>query len=182
MDLNGFDRLILSSFFSKTEKQVDHADKRISNYAIKHNQTKSYLRNNYADLLKKLRQTSSHFSQNQTVTIMIKEDEVVDLISKDLDPESRKILRLLDSPQTPLGIHEKSKIPITSLYRKINRLENDGLIVQTGTKKLQNNSKAALYAKTFESIAIRIGAQNSVILTTQNSTLENSVAYDAMVK
>ena len=127
-------------------------------------------------------QTSSQFKQNQTVTIMIKEDAVVDLVSKDLDPESRKILGLLESPQTPLDIHEKSKIPITSLYRKINRLEKDGLIMQSGTKRMQNNSKAALYVKTFSNITIQVGAQNSVILTTQNSALENSIIYGAMAK
>jgi hypothetical protein len=173
----------MASFFSKNEKQPNHNDKRISNHMVKRDQHfQSYLRKNHSTLLKKLMQTSSQFRQNQTVTITIKEDAVVDLISKDLDPESRKILHLLEFPLTPLDIHERSKIPTTSLYRKINRLEKDGLIMQTGTKKVQNNSKAALYVKTFSSITIQLGAQNSVVLTTQNSALEDSIVYGTMAK
>jgi hypothetical protein len=175
--INGFDRLIFASEFSKIENDITYNCQKISNHKLKTILTK--LQNN-PDFLVKLKETCSYFERGQIMEIEIKNDSIMNLISKDLDSESRMILSLLDAPQTPLEMFLKSKIPLTTLYRKINRLENDGLIISMGIKKSNKNSKATVYSKTFDTIIFQIGKQNTVILTVKNSILKNSVVYAAM--
>lgn len=176
--INGFDRLIFVSKFSRDENNVTYNWDEISNYRIKTILTK--LQKNPNNFLRKLKQTCSYFKHDQVMHIEVKDDSIMNVISRDLDPESRKILSLLDVPRTPLDIFLKSKIPLTTLYRKINRLEEDGLIISTGIKKINKNSKSMVYEKTFDNITLYIGLKNIVILTVKNSILENSIVYTAM--
>ncbi|MEM4250106.1 MAG: hypothetical protein QW395_07485, partial [Candidatus Nitrosotenuis sp.] len=113
--------------------------------------------------------------------IMFKDESILDLISNCLDCESRRILTMLDTPQTPLELFNKLRIPTTSLYRKINRLQEDGLITHAGAQKI-NKSKSALYVKTFDNITVQFGKTNSLILTMKRSVLENSIAFSIMFK
>jgi hypothetical protein len=137
------------------------------------------LQKNPSNFLTKLKQTCSYFKHGQTIHIKIIEDSIMNVISKDLDLESRKILSMLDIPRTPLDMFLKSKIPLTTLYRKINRLEKDGLIISLGIKRINKNSKSMVYTKTFDAIVFHIGKQNAVILSVKNSALETSVIYAA---
>ncbi len=176
--INGFDRLIFASEFSKNENNEWSDWYKISNHKIKI--VLARLQKNPNNFLRELKQTCSYFKHDQIIRIEIKEDSIMNIISRDLDSESQKILSLLDIPQTPLDIFLKSRIPLTSLYRKINRLEKDGLIISVGVKKGIKNSRAMVYVKTFDAIIFHIGKQNTVILTVKNSILENSVVYTAM--
>jgi hypothetical protein len=178
MTVNGFDRLILASKFSINEKQSINTNKKFSNSIIR---IKNEIQKNSANLLKSLQYTYSCFNRDEVVDIVLKDESILDLISNCLDCESRKILSILDTPQTPLELFNKLKIPTTSLYRKINRLEEDGLITQTGVQKI-NKSKAALYIKTFDNITLQIGKTSSLILTMKRSALANSIAYSTMFK
>lgn len=175
MPLNGFDRLIMASKFPINENQIFFDNTQFSNLAIKI--LKKKIRKNHDALLKKFH-TSSCFNE-MVVDIEIKDESILNVISKCLDRESRKIFSMLDKPQTPLELLKKLKIPSTSLYRKINLLEKDGLITQTGVKKT-NKSKATLYIKTFDNIIFQTGKKNSVILTIKHSALQNSIVYSVI--
>jgi len=131
--INGFDRLIFVSKLSRDENDVTYNWHEISNYKIKTILTK--LQKNPNSFLRKLKQTCSYFKHEQVMHIEVRDDSITDVISRALDPESQKILSSLDAPRTPLDIFLKSKIPLTTLYRKINRLEEEGLIIPTGIKK-----------------------------------------------
>lgn len=178
MSINGFDRLILASRFSINDKQSLNKIKKFPSSVIL---IKTEIEKNTINLLKNSHDAYSYFDRNEVVDIVLKDESILDLISNCLDCESRKILTMLDTPQTPLALFSKLKIPITSLYRKIKRLEEDGLITQTGIQKI-NKSKAILYMKTFDNIILQIGKTNSLILTIKRSDLENSIAYSIMFK
>lgn len=117
----------------------------------------------------------------QTLDIKITDENVMDVVSKDIDPQGRKLLSFLDSPKTPLDISYALKVPTTTLYRKLNQLNQDGFITQVGTKKTKN-SKSNLYVKTFDRIILEVGRQNSVIITVKQSVLQNSVTYSTISK
>lgn len=176
--INGFDRLIFTSVFSKDENHINYDWRQMPNHRVSKILTK--LQKNPNNSLRKLKQRCSYFKHDQIISIKIKDDSIMNVISRDLDPESRKILSLLNTPQTPLDIFSQSKIPLTSLYRKINRLEDDGLIISAGVKKINKNSKSTVYVKTFDNIILHMGVENIVVLTIKNSVLENSLVYAAM--
>jgi hypothetical protein len=176
--INGFDRLIFTAVFSKDRNHVNYDWRQMPNYRA--SKILAKLQKNPNNLLRKLKQKCSYFKHDQIVSIKIKDDSVMNVISRDLDPESRKILSLLHIPQTPLDIFLQSKIPLTSLYRKINRLEDDGLIISAGIKRINKNSKSTIYVNTFDNIAFHVGVESTVILTIKNSVLENSLVYTAM--
>lgn len=175
--INGFDRLIFASEFSKDKNNEVSDWYKISNHKMKIILAK--LQKN-PDFLKTFKDTCSYFKHDQVVHIETKEDSILNVIARDLDIENQKILSLLDTPQTPLDIFLKLKIPLTSLYRKINRLEKDGLIISVGIKKSNKNSKAMIYVKTFDTITFHIAKQNTLILIAKNSVLENSAVYTAI--
>lgn len=179
MQINSFDRLIIaSSKFFNNEKHSLRKNKKYHNSIL---EIKSEIQKNSETILKNLRDTHSYSNCNEVVDIVLNDESILDLISDCLDFESRQILSMLDTPQTPLAIFNKLKIPTTSLYRKINRLQEDGLITRAGAQKI-NKSKSALYVKTFDNITVQIGKTNSLILTIKRSALENSIAYSTMFK
>lgn len=178
MPINAFDRLIIASKFFNNEKQSLRKNKKHPNSII---QIKSEIQKNPTSLLKNLHNAYSCSNRAEVVDIVFKDESILDLISDCLDCESRRILTMLDTPQTPLELFNKLRIPTTSLYRKINRLEEDGLITHAGAQKI-NKSKSALYVKTFDNITVQFGKTNSLILTIKRSALENSIAFSTMFK
>ncbi|HXG14103.1 MAG TPA: hypothetical protein VNK25_03135 [Candidatus Nitrosotenuis sp.] len=179
MSVNAFDRLIIaSSKFFNNEKHPLWKNKKCPNSV---SQIKSEIQKNSETILKNLHDTYSYSNRDEVVDIVLNDESVLDLISDCLDCESRKILAMLDTPQTPQDLFNKLKIPTTSLYRKINRLQEDGLITRAGAQKI-NKSKSALYVKTFDNITVQFGKTNSLILTIKRSALENSIAYSTMFK
>ncbi|MEM3099658.1 MAG: hypothetical protein QXU32_13240 [Nitrososphaerales archaeon] len=177
MPINAFDRLIIASKFFNNEKQSLRNNKNYPNLV----RIKSEIQKNPTSLLKNLHNAYSCSNHDEVVDIMFKDESILDLISNCLDCESRRILTMLDTPQTPLELFNKLRIPTTSLYRKINRLQEDGLITHAGAQKI-NKSKSALYVKTFDNITVQFGKTNSLILTMKRSVLENSIAFSIMFK
>jgi hypothetical protein len=177
MTINAFDRLIMASKFFNNEKQLLQKNKKYPNSIFR---IKSEIQKNSTYLLKNLH-AYSHSDHDEVVDIVLEDESILDLISDCLDCESIRILSILNTPQTPLDLSNKLKIPTTSLYRKINRLEEDGLITHTGVQKI-NKSKSSLYVKTFDNIIVQFGKTNSLILTIKRSILEDSIAYSIIFK
>ncbi|HXG74212.1 MAG TPA: helix-turn-helix domain-containing protein [Candidatus Nitrosotenuis sp.] len=175
--MNAFDRLIIASKFFNNGKQSLKNKKNLNSIIQKKFETQK----NPTILMKNLHNTYSCSNHEEVVDIVLKDESILDLISNCLDSESRRILSMLDTPQTPLALFNKLKIPTTSLYRKINRLQEDGLITHAGAQKI-NKSKSTLYVKTFDNITMQFGKTDSLILTMKRSVLENSIAYSTMLK
>ncbi len=96
-----------------------------------------------------------------SITIRINDTELTDkIIDAYLDKDNRIILYNLRSPMTITEIVKKSKLPQSSVYRKVDALVEQGLILFSGfdrdVKNGKGNHKGAAYEKTIHSISFNL--------------------------
>ena len=73
------------------------------------------------------------------------------------DPEKWAILKtVFDSPKTSKAIVAECNLPMTSSYRKINQMVEDGLLVVNGFVITKHGRKALKYQTSFDSVTIII--------------------------
>lgn len=99
--------------------------------------------------------------EDASITIRINDTELTDkIIDVYLDKDNRIILYNLRSPMTITEIVKKSKLPQSSVYRKVDALVEQGLILFSGfdkdVKNGKGNHKGAVYEKTIHSISFNL--------------------------
>jgi DNA-binding transcriptional ArsR family regulator len=99
--------------------------------------------------------------EDTSITIRINDTELTDkIIDAYLDKDNRIILYNLRSPMTITEIVKKSKLPQSSVYRKVDTLVKQGLILFSGfdkdTKNGKGNHKGSMYEKTVQSISFNL--------------------------
>ncbi|MBI5378253.1 MAG: helix-turn-helix transcriptional regulator [Thaumarchaeota archaeon] len=95
------------------------------------------------------------------VTIRINDTELTDkIIDAYLDRDNRVILYNLGAPMTITEIVKKAKLPQSSVYRKVDALVGQGLILFSGfdkdAKNGKGNHKGSVYEKTVHSISFNL--------------------------
>ena len=78
--------------------------------------------------------------------------EVLDALD---DPDCRAIVSELDEPMTASEISEASDIPLSTTYRKLDRLEEAELLYE-GTEIRPDGQHASTYEVSFEEVVIRL--------------------------
>lgn len=81
--------------------------------------------------------------------------EVLDALD---DPDCRTIVSVLDEPMTASEIAEVSDIPLSTTYRKLERLTEAALLVE-GTEIRPDGQHASTYAVDFETVVIALTEQ-----------------------
>ncbi|MFB6151925.1 MAG: helix-turn-helix domain-containing protein [Haloarculaceae archaeon] len=71
------------------------------------------------------------------------------------DPDCRKIVSVLDEPMTANEISEESGIPLSTTYRKIDRLKEAELLFE-GTEIRPDGQHASEYEVNFEAVVITL--------------------------
>ncbi|WP_123533447.1 winged helix-turn-helix domain-containing protein [Halosimplex salinum] len=71
------------------------------------------------------------------------------------DPDCRAIVTSLDEPMTASEISEASDIPLSTTYRKIDRLEEAQLLFE-GTEIRPDGQHASIYEVDFEEVVIAL--------------------------
>lgn len=99
--------------------------------------------------------------EDAAITIRINDAELTDkIIDAYLDKDNRIILYNLRSPMTITEIVRKSRLPQSSVYRKVDTLVEQGLILFSGfdrdAKNGKGNHKGAVYEKTIQSISFNL--------------------------
>ncbi len=99
--------------------------------------------------------------EEMSITIKISDTELTDkIIDAYLDKDNRIILYNLRSPMTITEIVKRSKLPQSSVYRKVDALVELGLILFSGfdrdAKNGKGNHKGATYEKTINSISFNL--------------------------
>jgi DNA-binding transcriptional ArsR family regulator len=99
--------------------------------------------------------------EDSSITIRINDIELTEkIIDAYLDKDNRIILYNLRLPTTITEIVKKSKLPQSSVYRKVDALVEQGLILFSGfdrdAKNGKGNHKGAVYEKTIQSISFNL--------------------------
>jgi len=81
--------------------------------------------------------------------------EVLDALD---DPDCRTIVSILEEPMTASEISDASDIPLSTTYRKIERLEEAQLLYE-GTEIRSDGQHASTYEVSFEEVVIRLTEQ-----------------------
>jgi len=81
--------------------------------------------------------------------------EVLDALD---DPDCRRIVTVLEEPMTASEISDASGIPLSTTYRKIERLEEAQLLYE-GTEIRPDGQHASTYEVSFEEVVIRLTEQ-----------------------
>jgi DNA-binding transcriptional ArsR family regulator len=71
------------------------------------------------------------------------------------DPDCRTIVSVLDEPMTASEIADESDIPLSTTYRKIDRLTEAALLTE-GTEIRPDGQHASTYAVNFEEVVIAL--------------------------
>ena len=71
------------------------------------------------------------------------------------DPDCRAIVTALDEPMTASEISDASDIPLSTTYRKIDRLEEAQLLFE-GTEIRSDGQHASIYEVDFEEVVIAL--------------------------
>jgi DNA-binding transcriptional ArsR family regulator len=71
------------------------------------------------------------------------------------DPDCRAIVSALDEPMTASEISDASDIPLSTTYRKIERL-TDASLLQEGTEIRPDGQHASIYEVNFEEVVIAL--------------------------
>lgn len=95
------------------------------------------------------------------ITIRINDTELIDkIIDAYLDKDNRVILYNMKMPMTITEIVKNAKIPQSSVYRKVDALVEQGLILFSGfdneVKNGKGNHKGSIYEKTIHSISFNL--------------------------
>ncbi|QLH83067.1 ArsR/SmtB family transcription factor [Halosimplex pelagicum] len=78
--------------------------------------------------------------------------EVLDALD---DPDCRAIVSALEEPMTASEISEESDIPLSTTYRKLDRLEEAQLLFE-GTEIRPDGQHASIYEVDFEEVVIAL--------------------------
>ncbi|QLH78038.1 helix-turn-helix transcriptional regulator [Halosimplex rubrum] len=78
--------------------------------------------------------------------------EVLDALD---DPDCRAIVSALEEPMTASEISEESDIPLSTTYRKLDRLEEAQLLFE-GTEIRADGQHASIYEVDFEEVVIAL--------------------------
>lgn len=78
--------------------------------------------------------------------------EILDALD---DPDCRTIVSVLEEPMTASEISEASDIPLSTTYRKIDRL-TEAELVEEGTEIRPDGQHASTYAVAFEEVVVAL--------------------------
>ena len=79
------------------------------------------------------------------------------------DADLRQLLQLWTHPLLCVDAIEKSKLPQTSAYRKINAMIKAGLLIQDGTKNVEGR-EVPLYRQTYSKVQVDFSQKGTVLL------------------
>lgn len=79
------------------------------------------------------------------------------------DADLRNLLQLWTHPLLCVDAIEKSNLPQTSAYRKINAMIKAGLLIQDGTKTVEGR-EVPLYRQTFSKVQVDFSQKGTVLL------------------
>lgn len=112
------------------------------------------------------------------VTIRINDTELTDkIIDSYLDKDNRIILYNMRSPMTITEIVKRAKLPQSSVYRKVDALVEQGLVLFSGfdkdVKNGKGNHKGSVYEKTVHSISFNLKSdKHTTELTVERHALQ----------
>ncbi len=79
------------------------------------------------------------------------------------DADLRQLLQLWEHPLLCVDAIEKSNLPQTSAYRKINAMIKDGLLIQDGEKTVEGR-KVPMYRPTFSKVQVDFSQKGTTLL------------------
>ena len=79
------------------------------------------------------------------------------------DADLRQLLQLWTHPLLCVDAIEKSNLPQTSAYRKINAMIKSGLLIQDGTKNVEGR-EVPLYRQTYSKVQVDFSQKGTVLL------------------
>ena len=79
------------------------------------------------------------------------------------DADLRQLLQLWTHPLLCVDAIEKSNLPQTSAYRKINAMIKAGLLIQDGTKNVEGR-EVPLYRQTYSKVQVDFSQKGTVLL------------------
>lgn len=96
--------------------------------------------------------------------LKIKDEQLVKKILAGYgDGDLRQLLQLWTHPLLCVDAIEKSSLPQTSAYRKINAMIKAGLLIQDGTKTVEGR-KVPLYKQTFSKVEVGFSQKGTTLL------------------
>jgi len=96
--------------------------------------------------------------------LKIKDEQLVKKILAGYgDGDLRQLLQLWTHPLLCVDAIEKSSLPQTSTYRKINAMIKAGLLIQDGTKTVEGR-KVPLYKQTFSKVEVGFSQKGTTLL------------------
>jgi len=100
----------------------------------------------------------------RVVTLKIKDEYLVKKILAGYgDGDLRQLLQLWTHPLLCVDAIEKSSLPQTSAYRKINAMIKAGLLIQDGTKTVEGR-KVPMYKQTFSKVHVGFSQKGTTLL------------------
>ena len=79
------------------------------------------------------------------------------------DPDCRAIVRRLDEPMTAGELSERCEIPMSTTYRKLDRLSSASLLAE-GTELRADGRHATIYEVNFEEVAVRLTPERELVV------------------
>ena len=97
-------------------------------------------------------------------TLKIKDELLVKrILSGYGDADLRELLQLWNHPLLCVDAIEKSNLPQTSAYRKINAMIKAGLLLQNGTKTVEGR-EVPMYKQTFSKVQVDFNQKGTTLL------------------
>jgi len=120
------------------------------------------------EIRKKVIAEATPFNEIKSVksgdTLKIKDEQLVKKILAGYgDGDLRQLLQLWTHPLLCVDAIEKSNLPQTSAYRKINAMIKAGLLLQDGTKIIEGR-KVPMYRPTFSKIQVGFSQKGTALL------------------
>ncbi len=97
-------------------------------------------------------------------TLKIKDEQLVKrILSGYGDADLRQLLQLWNHPLLCVDAIEKSNLPQTSAYRKINAMIKAGLLLQDGSKMVEGR-EVPMYRQTFSKVQVDFSQKGTTLL------------------
>ena len=93
----------------------------------------------------------------------IKSGDALKILAGYGDGDLRQLLQLWTHPLLCVDAIEKSSLPQTSAYRKINAMIKAGLLIQDGTKTVEGR-KVPMYKQTFSKVEVGFSQKGTTLL------------------
>lgn len=79
------------------------------------------------------------------------------------DPDCRAIVRCLEEPMTANELSNRCEIPMSTTYRKLDRLSTASLLTE-GTELRSDGHHATIYEVDFEEVAVRLTEDRQLVV------------------